>query len=607
MNKVERFGMLPPIENAELVAAQMRAAHAYRNKLVEIERERRERMRKLDTEHATILDLVKEVTTKKELLEAAINEVKQVRRRASTSGHGVRAESKEQRENIRNLRKDLRVATKVWRDKLREVRGDSAIIVARDALNEEFLARRRQARGECGAEWGTYQLIEDADQAARRAPLWDGDEPNNPRFQRWNGEGAVSVQLVGGIDVPELVQDTQVRIDEAPWVRPGSTDSRNPESKRTQRCKRVVLWLRVGSDEKKKPIWAKWPMLQHRPFPDGTRIKRATVSLRYIGPRPEWAVTFVIEFPNPVQKIGGRVAGMDIGWRQRTAGDLRVAMVCEHGQERSEFALPARIISGIHRASTLRSTRDKILDEVRPKITKWFEDRLVLPQELRDYAENMHQWKAQARFAALAVFWRTHRFKDDADGFDMLEAWRKRDKHLWLWETSQRTGALRRRRDYYRNYAAHMAETYTTLFIEKFDLRAFARKAPTEAEKSDNEVARSNRFIASLSEFRSCLTNAFKARGGRVIEVGAENTTQHCPECGSTTVEDPATAIMLRCANHHVWDQDEGAASNILERGLKVLREREVKTVKAIEPEEESRWQRAKRMRKDKTKRMEAV
>lgn len=48
MKSVMRYGLLPPIEGADLVREQMRLAHSYKNDLIRIARNRRTDSRKLD-------------------------------------------------------------------------------------------------------------------------------------------------------------------------------------------------------------------------------------------------------------------------------------------------------------------------------------------------------------------------------------------------------------------------------------------------------------------------------------------------------------------------------------------------------------------------------
>src|SRR4029077_12731815 len=98
-----------------------------------------------------------------------------------------------------------------------------------------------------------------------------------PQFRRWTGDGRVSVQLQGGLDLADLWSgDTQIEI------RPVAPTAHDPEARRgdRRRASRTIVRMRVLSTDKGKPVWAEWPMILHRPIPEGSRVKVATISRR---------------------------------------------------------------------------------------------------------------------------------------------------------------------------------------------------------------------------------------------------------------------------------------------------------------------------------------
>ena len=620
-NLVYRYGLLAPTVNADLVDAQMRAAHTYRNRLTEIERERRGRLRAIDTGHAELCALHVEVTRTREALDAAVSVVIAERKRATSADlaerrktdpnakpRAKRPDTPEQRERIRAAREAARVARNAWMGRRAEVLSDTVATADRDQANALAHDDRIVARAQCGVYWGTYQLVEDADNAARKAPLWDGDQPSDPRFLGWRGEGAVSVQIVGGLSLDALrdAGSTQVRVDESPDMDLGH---RMGTSRRRQLRRRCVLWLRVGSDAARNPVWAQWPMVLHRPLPDGAQIQRVTVHVRRIGPRDEWYATFTLRVAPPVPSpLPGAVA-VDVGWRLRPDGQIRVAAVCSDSGEVYEIILPQEIVSGLARADSLRATRDKNLNAARDAlVAQWLANCIDgLPAEWRERIETLAQWRSAARFAGLAIWWRDHRLVGDDTAFDALEVWRRQDKHLWLWETSQRTGTLRRRKDCYRVIAAKLADRFGALVLEKdAGLKTFARHAPVESETPENTTARSNRVLAAVSELRECLRNAFTRRGGNVVELPAEHTTTTCSVCGLTAAFDAAGSVQHTCANGHRWDQDANAARNLLARWRERSRAApEADPARIVDPAvpTESRWARAKRLGRERNER----
>jgi hypothetical protein len=287
MNLVYRYGLRRPTQNAELVREQMLAAARYRNTLVEIERGRRAALRAEYGACSTVVALEQAAEAAELGLAEVLRQAREERVRTQ-----VRKDSPERKAAIevaRARRREARGALAAERKRLRE----TPEIAARfDAINAAAADLRRNARAHCDVYWGTYQLIEDQDQAARKAPLFAAGEPNDPRFTRNTGEGAVSVQLVGGINEASLASDTQVqlaRVDD-----------------RSGRDRFRLLSVRVGSDDARRPIFAVWPMKMHRPLPEGCRIKRVTVTRKLRGPYEEWAALFSVEVTRLIRHPSGK-------------------------------------------------------------------------------------------------------------------------------------------------------------------------------------------------------------------------------------------------------------------------------------------------------------
>lgn len=593
MNLVYRYGLLRPDVEA-LVIDQMRAAHTYRNRLTEIERARRAALRDIDTSHSELSALHARVTETAVQLASLVDAMRRERARTRK-----RSESAELRDRINASRAAAREARRQWMERRRQVLSDPIATAKRDRANEMAHADRVSARAECDVYWGTYQLIEDQDQAARKTPLWDGDQPNDPRFIPWRGQGAVSVQIICGASVDEVMgcEHTQVRLEHADE----KLGSRMGTSRRRSLRRRMVLWLRIGSLKDRSPAWARWPMVLHRPLPPIARVKRVSVHRRMIGPRVEWYATFALEVPQPTGTLGGAV-GVDVGWRQRPDGSLRVAVVCaEHGKPH-EIVVPPEIMAGIRKADEIRSVRDRGIDAARAALVRWLGE-LKITDEWREATSDLARWRSPARLAGLALWWRSHPLPNDDVEFWALETWRYHDWHLWRWETSQRTGALRRRRDWYRVVAAGLAMRYSNLVLEDdAGLASFAGRPDPEAP-ADNETARSNRVLAAVSELRQCLVSAFRRRGELVSLLPAANTTRTCHVCGVVETWDAASNLRHQCANGHAWDQDVNAARNLIER-WRAAGDGGAARIPQPSVSPESRWQRARRLAAERADRM---
>lgn len=608
MIRVYKYGLLAPIERADLVDAQMRAGHRYRNVLTEIERGRRAALREVDRSHSDVAALEAEAAAATAALATATAEVT-----AARAASRSRSETAPMRELVR----ERRAALKTIAVRLREARVNHRSDPRRAEIDARALDLAKSARAHCGVYWGTYLLAEDAIQAARKTPLYDGAEPNDPRYRPWLREGQVSVQLQGGLSAPLLYgDDPRIRI--GPPLAPARWDHERrawDPGKANERHR--TLYLRVGSTDKGGPVFAAWPIILHRPIPSSAVIKRVTASLRYHGPRPEWTVEMTVDLPDEESIPAAGAVALDLGWRLMPEG-IRVATWQATTGESGHLVVPHAITGAIDKASELRSLRDALLNDARARLCAALEP-LELPGWLlrrtrrRGEAATkpqalaaIQQWRSPDRFASLAREWKQNRFDGDAVAYEDLEAWRYRDHHLYCWEAGARRSSLRRRRDLYRSFAAGLTSRFGAIVLEEMDLRKFAVRPVVAADDDarQNETARGNRHAVALSELRLSIASAASSRGARVVEVSAIDTTRACHACGIVAAWRSADHLHHACsACGAVWDQDENAAANILERwnaAEKPGTAREPESPVNPPAKRETRWNKVKRLAAEK-------
>lgn len=575
---VYRYGLLAPEKNASIVSEQMRLAHAYRNRLCEIERGRRAALRDAEVrlgvrEAQTTLQAASAATS------AIVEKIKSLR--ASKRARSVPAEMTLALRDAKAAEGAARKAFSACRAALRE---SGALAEEAIRINACALELITSARKFCGVYWGTYQLVEFAMRAASKMPLYDGSEPSDPRFARWNDEGAVSVQLQGGLAVEDLFGgNTLLRVnpvDPAAWKSPIRSERR--------RLSRTTLHLRVGS-EARDPVWASFPMIMHREIPPGSVIKRVTATLRHIGPRPEWSVEFTVELPPDARKTscGEGIVAVDLGWRMKEGG-MRVAMYLgDDMPEAEELLLPTRMLDALTKGSAIQATRSRAFDVAIAALVSLVRRDPGVPDWVRKDAATAGRWKSENRLARLVRRWWatsgvgnvTHAEVEawtdpgvDAWTLRDLELWRYHDFHLWEYGRSQTTGALRNRREVYRAFAAKLASRYKTLVLEDFDLRDVAEK-PSVESPGVNTRARSNRHLAAVSELRGALVNAFVSGGGETREGGAAYSTMKHNACGYVDEAWDAslaiTHVCRRCGKE--FDQDENACRNLIDWHLEKI------------------------------------
>lgn len=577
--KVYKYGLLPPTENANLVHEQMFLAHRYHNTLIEIERGRRAAIRLITKENDENIRVLEERLLQSEELEKNIaKEIKtqhsEMRSRVSTYT------DKEELKTTRIKTKDLHIALKAAR-KLAKTNPD--IISQLEQIKERNNQLTRSAREYCGVYWGTYLLSEDAMEASRKMPFYNGTKNNDPKFLFWKHEGSVGIQIQGGLESEKVFgTGTQIRID--------AVDKKAfyaEHRKDRRKASRTILRLRVGSNEKLKPIWASFPMIMHRPLPDGSIIKKATVHLKKIGPTEEWFISITVDMSNclsPSISATGAVA-FDLGWRdmkdlEGNSTGFRIGKWRSESNEIGEIKLDPKIIGGIKKANELRGVRDDNFNVIRIQLVEWLKNNQI-PDWLKKKTETLSQWRSIARLIGLFKFWNQNRFTGDEDIFGFsgkwikekktvsagtgLAGWAYHDHHLWTWESDQRTKALRRRKEFYRVEATKLAVKYKTLVLEDFDLRDVSQIAQPDAE-DDNQKGRSNKTLSSPSEFRLAFVNAFSSRGGEIIKVDPKGTSYTCHLCSSKEQLDNTTHIHTCSKCGKTWDREDNATANLLNR-----------------------------------------
>ncbi len=416
----------------------------------------------------------------------------------------------------------------------------------------------REARARNGLYWGTYLMVEAAFERAL------GTSKSALKFVRHDGSGKVSVQLpaTSPLTVEKLLAGTDTR---ARIVGTG---------------KHREFWIRVGS-EGRAPVWAVAPFSYHRDLPAGALVVWVHLHAKRIATKLKWFVHVVCkgeETARPLEGGSGTIA-LDVGWRLLPDGSVRVAAGLNEKGERFELQLPAYLRERDQKVEDLRSIRDKNFNVAKKELKELMQGNTSLPAWFAEALSTLAQWQSPARLAAVVVRWRTERFQGDEALFSYAEAWRKQDKHLYEWECNQRQRVLRQRLEMYRLAALKLAK-YSTVVVEKLDLRDFAERPKARADASNQRqvalhleapaitASRGRRFDAGLSILLGCIKQAVARAGGHYVEVAPEWTTQTCNACNEREKFD-AVELMHTCSHcGATWDQDFNAAANLLKRGM---------------------------------------
>src|SRR5690606_1365312 len=212
-----------------------------------------------------------------------------------------------------------------------------------------------------GLYWGNYlDVIRGWQTACKRldAPRFHRHEPH---------DGKISVRWPTGIPVARAWgDDTQFQIDPLPadlWTRP-----RRPRP----RDYRTVARVRVRTEGRRTPIWLELPVWLHRPLPPDGIIREVHVTWRRLAGKLRWQISIIVEQPatTPVPAGTGRIA-IDLCWRKRPDGSLRVAYWLDDRGREGEVCLPAGWLTEYRRVEDLRSIRDQHTNATRAALLSW--------------------------------------------------------------------------------------------------------------------------------------------------------------------------------------------------------------------------------------------
>lgn len=517
-----KYGLRSPTVGADVADEQMRLGHRYRNRLVEIERDRRDRYHEAlagcDDTVAEAAALVGELRAD---LEALREDIQQQR-----TGTRRKAQDPEGKEATAVLRRDLSAAYKALRGAEAEARKTKE---GRAAVREVDSRAREEARavyqgyGGAGLYWGTRCAWDRVAKDQFRV-----DTP--PRFRRWDGSGSLAVQLQSSGD------RNGYGIDDIMGEGPDADAARRlvrldlEDEVRRQGRRYGTLSVRVGSDGR-DPVWSTWPIIWHRPIPDGARVKWVKVVARRVATKRKWTVSFEFQMPQSWvrEPCGEGAVAVDIGWKLLSpvsdGGEvsLRVARWLGHDGESGSVAVPPASVAQIAEAAHLRSRRDDHFAAAREALKPLLE-AASLGEEHERRTATLQQWRSQSRLRGLVNWWTENRCPGDDAVLALMETWRQRDKHLWEWEANARRKAGARREHLFRNVAAELARRYGTLVLEGIPLDWVAQRPAPESEHYEDrsDRAHSQRQAAAPGELIDALRNAFDMRGGEVVEVGAQ-------------------------------------------------------------------------------------
>jgi hypothetical protein len=558
--RIYSYGAFEPLEGKELLEEQLRLSATYYNVLVKIEHKRRKEIREVEMSHPVLGGLLP--TCK--ILALELDRAEEGSRACHARG-GDKTQEETLRAEIISWRKLKAQLWAVMKEARREAK--ESLTAQKTTVNKTATATIRAARADSGTlYWGTYLKMEESvQQAARMTKPDDFSDRLGPRFRRMDGTGRVVVQIQKGMPVEQMFsgEDLRLRVDPIPV----DTYTRRRHHRRL--ASRTVVHLRAGSNPDRSPKWISAPIILHRPLPPDARILWAWILRRKVGFRFEYRFQIALEsttfFPK-TEPVGKGTVAIDLGWRKKADGGLRVGYWRDDFGRYGEILVPQKTVVGLQKVEELKSIRDRVFNITRLCLLGWMIITPHLPDWLLENRKTMVAWRSQGRLAFLTYFWQTHRFPGDEIMLNELLAWNKQDRHLWAWEAHQRDRRINHRDESFKILASQFAKKYSKMILEDLDLRGFGRKAkPEEGMAVEGQNQRYWARVAAPGELREALVYAAEKEGVKIQFSDPAYTTRQCHLCGANYVWDASQAIEHTCENcGETWDQDHNACWNLL-------------------------------------------
>jgi hypothetical protein len=455
------------------------------------------------------------------------------------------------------------------------------------AINSKGEGRKGKGlRAKSGLFFGTYQAIDESVKT-------NGPPPNS---RRWNSlrlhfQGA-SAKTWGEILLGQCSDLEITTHDGKPVLGPFPADPKEFQRhlNATTGRKHLVADMRVDRAGTRVKI----PFLMHRPIPVDAKVTWLTLSSRREGINWRWSLQFTFKADMPVKRNPPYIApyvGINLGYRrlydiEGNPDGLRVAYWRDANGPTGHATIPAELtqyvqktvdgwqlvfperqVEGFKICEELRSVRDLDkpvngfanipgFDSIRAELGQWLTAN-ACPDELREKLANLGHWKSKGKLSGVHRYWSANRFAGDEIIFQRLEAWAKRERHLYEWESNQREKMGDWRKDLYRKFALFLYRKYQALRICEVDWAGLGTDPEPEEPKDKGKIH--YRRTASPGHLDETLVKIF---GPNVVQYSAKDITNTCAACGVICKRGRDQFHTCEGCGAR-WDIDSNAAENL--------------------------------------------
>lgn len=591
---------MPPRERFEghdLALTQDRLAHQFQNKLIELERKRRE-----DLDQAILTN----VPATKVLLDAAVNSRgviaalrDQLKASNITTGKIV------SNENLVRLIRQQGVATTAAWNAYQKARREAfkepetaKVVTSINDVSDKAKGAARVAAVEGGLHWPTSLQVMQRVKKSGPPPRfqgWDGEETisvqfqrkpdkttpknpvldskGNPRIHPRSGKPMMAHEGGGSMSTEDIFKPNSIC-----WIERLPLNSVPFKNLSREHRQYVVVHYRVGSTESGDPIWVKLPTILDRPLPTSAEVKWVHLMRKRVGTHAKWEIAFDVSkkvwdyHPAGEDRATEGTVAIALGWRI-IDGFVRVAEWIGDDGSTGSIKIPDDLVRQWRLLESLQGIRDREFDRWKETVLSFVRSQPKLSTEWQERTESLHQWNSPRRLASLVWWWGRNRLPGDelayraAEGElirggpgqrDRYTGGRKQDKHICDWQANLRARLIGWRKDLYRKLAIDLSYQYRNVAVAEIDWAEIAENP--EVEDADAKVNKVNRAMSACASLRDCFSKYMDQ-----VEVDAAHITDDCAECGRR-VKHPKAGRWICCepCGGEKVDRAENAARNIL-------------------------------------------
>jgi len=327
ITKVFKYRCFEPVEGLSLFDEALDNRHMLWNKLVEIDRDFREKSSKIITPIQSDYQVLDQ-------------EIKNLQDAVKAIKCKTRSTAKEETRTIQDTIKELKVKRKEAYQEFKRLKHEA---IERekpllDCLNNERKEKVKQLRSKSGLHGFNFDdVTHNIYEVARVKAMKQG---TLLRFKRYSKNGKIAVRPYS--NSPLYGSDIH-RVNTIFYIDPVNQELYNSPIRGVRKKASVTqCHIRIGSAVKGKPIFVTLPMVYHRPLPMDGKINAINIKRHYIDQKPIYecfiTVTYLIEAPavNPNSCVA-----VDLGWRMTKDG-LRAAYATDKDHKAIECIVTQR-------------------------------------------------------------------------------------------------------------------------------------------------------------------------------------------------------------------------------------------------------------------------